>query len=150
MLGGEVLAAGAEPALSVAPRLVGDHRGEEGDDYRERGDGGDVRREGHEREKQRGHPQSLAVDRVHVAVAKGHQGKEVDRDPAEQGERRHGVERIGDVGKGRLHAEFGQHDSRDHQEVEVGSGVAGGSFRSALLEHRPARLRTPDQGSTSK
>ncbi len=61
------------------------------------------------------------------------------RDAADQCDGRNGVQRVPDVREGGLHAERGEHDARDHREVDERVGVA----RELVLLLARRRAREP-------
>src|SRR4051795_506583 len=121
----EFLVPDAEATLAVGPGLQCDQYPDQHGDESERRERRDLRRRRQERHEDRGEDHAPPVQRVHVAVAEGDVGEEVYGQPAEQGERRDGLERVVDVAKGLLHAERHEHDACQHREVQVGVGVAG-------------------------
>ena len=150
--------------LGVADRLVGDHGGGDGRGQRQGPDGIDLRGQRYEAQAgHRGH-QPGPVESADVPQPEAEVPGVVERDPAEQGHRRDGLERLVDVPDRLLHAERDEHDPRDHREVEVAVGVArdadAGGRRAARgsaartrarpRRSRPTRARRPPRGRAGR
>ena len=112
-------------ALAVSAGLDGNHRPEQHVEQDEHHQGGELERDGVQREQQQGQPESVPVDAPYMPVAEADQAEQVDGDAADQGEGGDVLERVGRVSDGLLQAERQEDDPGDQQEVDVGVGVAG-------------------------